>query len=120
MVKETNLPMNVDAVVKELTMQENDMEMYINMGKNYLTIFYPKQTPPETDSKTKIQKTNHAFTKSQKSQESINKKIPKNYETPRIHDSSKFQTVKLKPLINDKFLFSFINIISNQNNQFRF
>jgi len=76
-VKETNLPMNVDAVVKELTMQENDMKMYINMGKNYLTIFYPKQTPPETDSKTKIQKTNHAFTKSQKSQESINKKIPK-------------------------------------------
>ena len=57
MVKETNLPMNIDTVVKELTVQENNIEMYINMKKNYLTTLSPKQTPPETDSKTKIQKT---------------------------------------------------------------
>ena len=36
-------------------MQENDIEMYINMEKNYLATLSSKQTPPETNSKTKLQ-----------------------------------------------------------------
>ena len=39
-------------MVKELTVQENDIEMYINIKKNYLATLPPRQNPPETDSKT--------------------------------------------------------------------
>ena len=48
--------MNINAVVKELSVQENDLEMYITMKKFYLTTLSPKQTPLQTDSKTKIPK----------------------------------------------------------------
>jgi len=58
--------MNIDAVVKELTVQENDLEMYITMKKIYLTTLSPKQTPLETDSKTKIQKTQSCIHKKPK------------------------------------------------------
>ena len=42
-------------MVKELTVQKNDIEMYINI-KNYLATLSLSQTPPETNSKTNIPK----------------------------------------------------------------
>ena len=47
-------------------MQENDIEMYINMEKNYLATLSSKQTPPETNSKTKIQKIQPSIDKNPK------------------------------------------------------
>ena len=64
---------------KELTVQENDIEMYINMKKNYLVTFSPKQIPPETDSKTKIQKIQQCIHKNPKI---TRKHQHKNTQTP--------------------------------------
>ena len=60
-------------------MQENNIEMYILIWKkNYLATLSPKETPPETDSKTKIQKIQSCIHKNPKiSGKHQQKKIPK-------------------------------------------
>jgi len=89
--------MNVDAMVKELIVQENDMEMYINMGKNYLTTLYPKQIPPETDSKTKIQKTQPCIHKKPKiSRKHEQKNTKKILELKKLYQMSSPSNVNSK------------------------
>jgi len=46
--EKTNLAMNIDAVVKELPLQENNIEMHINMKKNLLSHTFSQTNPTKS------------------------------------------------------------------------